>query len=326
MRDFAYARAADADAAVNLLADRPDARLIAGGTDLLGLLKEDIEHPGLLVDISRTALTGVSAGPDGLVLGALTRLSDAAAHPLVRAACPALATALEKSASPQLRNLATLGGNVLQRTRCPYFRAETDLPCNKRTPGSGCAALTGHQRAAGLFGTSDACVATHPSDLAVALAALDATVLVRGARGERVLGIEALYAPADSPPHVEHRLEHAEMIIEIRVPATPLAALSRYLKVRERASYEFALVSAAVAVTVDGGTVSDVRIALGGVGPRPWRLRGAEQALRGGPLTPESVSDALAPELGGARTLPGNAFKVPLVRRTVVRALTGESP
>ncbi|MEU0743270.1 FAD binding domain-containing protein [Streptomyces sp. NPDC006134] len=322
MRDVDYTRVDDPAEAVAVLSRNPGARLLAGGTDLLNLLKEHIEEPGLLVDVSRTPPTGIAEEPDGLTLGALTTLADAAAHPAVRRGHPAVAQALESSASPQLRTMATLGGNLLQRTRCPYFRAETALPCNKRRPGTGCAARTGDHRSAAIFETGTACVATHPSDPAVALAALDTRLRLRGPRGERTLALADLYRMPGDPPHVETRLDHYEMITALHIPSSPLTAASRYVKVRERASYEFALVSAAVAAVVEDGVLTDVRIALGGVAPRPWRLHEAERALRGVEPRPAAVREAVAPAFAAARPLPRNAFKVELALRTVVRALT----
>jgi xanthine dehydrogenase YagS FAD-binding subunit len=324
MRDFRYARADDPSQAVALLAGEPGARLIGGGTDMVNLLKERIERPALLVDISRIPLNQVVDAPTGLHLGALARMSDVAAHPGVRAGYPAVAESLEQSASAQLRNMATMGGNLLQRTRCPYFRAETDLPCNKRRPGTGCAAVAGEHRGTAIFGTSRACVATHPSDVAVALVALDATVHIQGPGAERTVALTDLHRLPGGEPHRDTVLEPDEMIVAIDVPATPLAATSHYLKVRERASYEFALVSAATAVLVEDGVIREARVALGGVAPKPWRLRDAERALIGVPCEPGAVRRAVEPAFAAARLLPGNAFKVELATRTVVRALTGQ--
>jgi len=323
MRDFRYVRAADAPEAVALLAAEPGARLISGGTELVNLLKERIERPPLVVDISRVPLHGVVADADGLHLGALARMSDVAADPAVRIGYPAIAQALAASASPQLRNMATMGGNLLQRTRCPYFRAETDLPCNRRRPGSGCAAITGDHRDAAIFGAGPACVATHPSDLAVALAALDATVSVHGPQRERTVPLAELYRLPGDEPHRETVLDADEMIVGIDVPAGPLAATSCYLKVRERASYEFALVSAATAVRLVDGVIRDVRVALGGVAPKPWRLPDAERALIGMPVEPVAIRRAIEPAFRAAQPLRDNGFKVELAQRTIVRALTG---
>jgi xanthine dehydrogenase YagS FAD-binding subunit len=248
-------------------------------------------------------------------------MSDVAAHAAVRRVYPAIAEALELSASPQLRNMASMGGNLMQRTRCPYFRAETELPCNKRRPGTGCAAREGEHRGHAIFGWSSACVATHPSDVAVALAALDATVQVRGPRGERPIPLVDFYRlPGDAPEH-DTVLAHDELITAIDVPASPLTGRSHYLKVRERSSYEFALVSAAVALAMDGKHIQRARIALGGVAPKPWRLTAAEGALIGMPLEREALRRAVDSAFGEARPLAHYAFKVELAKRTVVQAL-----
>ena len=326
MRDFGYTRAADTAGALAEIG-AADARVIAGGTELVNLLKERIEAPELLVDINGLPLDEIAADEDGLRIGALARMSDVAAHPAVRAGYPVIAQALERSASPQLRNMASMGGNLMQRTRCPYFRADAVLPCNKRTPGSGCAALGEHgqQRTQAIFGWSDHCVATHPSDVAVALAALDATVHVTGPDGDSRIPLAEFHRlPGDTPEH-DTVLPAGALITAITVPASPVAPRSAYLKVRERASYEFALVSAAVAVRVADGVIAEARIALGGVAAKPWRLPDAERALVGVPagdgLDREAARAAIAPAFAGARPLAGNGFKVELARRTVVRAL-----
>jgi xanthine dehydrogenase YagS FAD-binding subunit len=326
MRDFAYTRAGDTGSALAVLdpAAGTGARPIAGGTELVNLLKERIEEPDLLVDINGLPLAEIAAGGDGLRLGALARMSDVAADPAVRAGYPVIAQALELSASPQLRNMASMGGNLLQRTRCPYFRADAILPCNKRTPGSGCAALgeRGQQRTQAIFGASDHCVATHPSDVAVALAALDAQVHVTGPAGTQVIALADFHRLPGDTPERDTVLPEGALVTGITVPASPVAARSVYLKVRERASYEFALVSAAVAVEVDDGAITAARIALGGVAPKPWRLPEAEAALAGVRADDEAaVRAAVEPSFAAARPLPGNAFKVELAVRTVVRAL-----
>ncbi|EWC62357.1 Periplasmic aromatic aldehyde oxidoreductase, FAD binding subunit YagS [Actinokineospora spheciospongiae] len=322
MRDFDYVRATGSDHAIEALAARPGARPVAGGTDLLTLLKDGIEAPEALVDITGTGLGAVEHGPDGLTLGALATLSRVAADPAVRASHPLLVQAVESAASPQLRNMATIGGNLLQRTRCPYFRAETALPCNRRTPGSGCSAVDGEHRAAAIFGWTGHCVATHPSDPAVALSAADARVRVRSAGGERTLALdELLRLPGDTPDR-ETALDHAELITAVEVPALPAGSRSCYLKVRERASYEFALVSCAVVLGVDGRKrISQARIALGGVAARPWRLVEAERALVGVELTAVPVRAAVERSFAAAEALPGNAFKVEVGIRTAVRAV-----
>ena len=321
MVPFTYQRAVDPQSAIAALAADPEAACIAGGTELLNWMKDGIAAPRRLIDINALPLDHIEAGPRGLRLGALARMSDVAAHPAVRRAYPAIAEALELSASPQLRNMASMGGNLMQRTRCPYFRAETELPCNKRRPGTGCAAREGENRGHAIFGWSDACVATHPSDVAVALAALDATVHVLGPRGERAIPVVDFYRLPDDGSEHDTVLVHDELITAIDVPASPLTGRSHYLKVRERSSYEFALVSAAVALAMDGRHIQQARIALGGVAPRPWRLTAAEGALIGVPLERDVLRRAVAGAFGAARTLAHNGFKVELAKRTVVRAL-----
>jgi xanthine dehydrogenase YagS FAD-binding subunit len=321
MLPFTYQRGSDLQSVIAALAADADAACIAGGTELLNWMKDGIAAPRRLLDINDLPLTQIEVGPRGLRLGALARMSDVAAHPAVRHAYPAIAEALELSASPQLRNMASMGGNLMQRTRCSYFRAETDLPCNKRRPGTGCAARQGENRGHAIFGWSDACVATHPSDVAVALAALDATVQVRGLRGERTIPLVDFYRLPDDVPEHDTVLAHDELIIAIDVPASPLTSRSHYLKVRERSSYEFALVSVAVALEMDGTHMQQVRIALGGVAPKPWRLTAAEGALVGVPLARDTLRHAVDGAFGVARPLAHNAFKVELAKRTVIRAL-----
>lgn len=321
MVPFTYQRTADLQSAIAALAADPEAACIAGGTELLNWMKDGIAAPHRLIDINALPLAHIEADSRGLRLGALARMSDVAAHPGVRRAYPAIAEALELSASPQLRNMASMGGNLMQRTRCPYFRAETELPCNKRRPGTGCAARAGENRGHAIFGWSDACVATHPSDVAVALAALEATVHVLGPRGERAIPVVDFYRLPDDRPEQDTVLAHDELITAIDVPASPLTSRSHYLKVRERSSYEFALVSAAVALAMDGKHIQQARIALGGVAPRPWRLTAAEGALIGAPLERDALRRAVESAFGAARPLAHNGFKVELARRTVVRAL-----
>jgi xanthine dehydrogenase YagS FAD-binding subunit len=294
-------------------------RYIAGGTTLVDLMREEVERPRRLIDINRLPLRGVHVEDDALVIGALTRMSDVAAHAATAQAQPLIVEALVEGASPQIRNMASIGGNLLQRVRCGYFRS-LDAPCNKRTPGSGCSAIEGVNSGHAMFGTSAQCVATHPSDLAVALVALDAVVLTRGPHGARRFPVEALYRMPRDTPHLEHTLEPGEMIVEIRVPHGPYARRARYLKVRDRASYEFAVVSVAVALDLDGDTVRGVRLAAGGVGTVPWRLRDAEAVLTGR-SDRAAWHEAATQAVAGATPLSGNHFKVELLRRTVVRAL-----
>ena len=321
METFAFSRPNDLAGVLTAIAE-PGALPIAGGTELLNWMKEGIVAPNRLVDINRlSGLDGIEAGPAGLRIGALARMSDVARHDAVRRDYPAISEALLKSASPQLRNMASLGGNLLQRTRCPYFRAEVELPCNKRRPRSGCAALDGENRTLAIFGGSDACIATHPSDVAVAFAALDAAVEVNGPAGSRTVQLADFHRLPGDAPERETNLQPGELIVAIVVPASPLSRRSHYLKIRERASYEFALVSAAVAIDLEGTRIRSARIALGGVAPKPWRLPTAEEKLRGAPLEPNALRAAVEHAFVEARPRSQNGFKIELAKRTVVRAL-----
>jgi xanthine dehydrogenase YagS FAD-binding subunit len=320
MYPFRYTRASTIDAAIASVAHEPRAAYVAGGTEILNWLKDDVQRAVLLVDINGLPLDGIEVRPDGLRLGGLARMSDVARTPAIRAGYPVLTEALELGASPQIRNMGTVGGNLLQRTRCPYFR-ETSFPCNKRSPGAGCAALDGEHRGHAIFGTSEQCIATHPSDMAVALVALDATVRIQGPSGERRTPLADFHLLPGDRPDRETVLEHGDLIVGVEVPASPFAARSHYLKVRERASYEFALVSVAVAVELVDGIVRSARIALGGVAPKPWRSSAAEAALVGRPFDATSIARAGAAAVEGAQPLRDNAFKIPLTERTVIRAL-----
>jgi xanthine dehydrogenase YagS FAD-binding subunit len=296
------------------------AAYIAGGTTLVDLMKLEVMTPRAVLDISRLALRGISERGGGLYIGALEPMSDVAAHELVTTGYPVLAQALEASASPQIRDMATIGGNLLQRTRCGYFR-DVAMPCNKREPGSGCPAIEGANRMHAILGTSDSCVATHPSDLAVALVALDATVQLTGPVGSRGVPLAAFYRLPGSEPHRENELLPGELIAGVTVPPVPAARHSVYVKVRDRQSYEFALTSAAVAVQVQDGAIAEARVAAGGVGTRPWRLTAVEQALAGAPMRQQAFEEAAALAADGARPLAHNAFKPELLRRTIIRAL-----
>jgi xanthine dehydrogenase YagS FAD-binding subunit len=321
MRPFAYERPEYAGAAVALLAERPEARFLAGGTNLVDLMRLGVETPDALIDITRLGHDAVEELPDGrLRIGATVRNSDLAAHPLVRERYPVLSSALLQGASGQLRNLATTGGNLLQRTRCAYFQ-ETSRPCNKRTPGSGCAAREGEHHNLAILGHSEHCIATHPSDMAVALAALDARVELVGPGGERSLTLDELYRLPGDEPERDTVLEHGELIVAVTLPPLPAARHSRYRKVRERASFAFATVSAAAALTVRDGVVEEVRLALGGVAHRPWRAHCAEERLRGAPATESSFAAAADAELQPAQPLRDNAYKVPLAHRVIVSLL-----
>jgi xanthine dehydrogenase YagS FAD-binding subunit len=324
MHPFSLSRAGDAASAIAAHAQDATAAFIAGGTDLLGLIKDRAVLAQHLLDInSLPDLARIEVLPDGgLRIGALARMSDVAAHADVRRRFPVIAEALLFAASGQLRNMATIGGNILQRTRCPYFRDGDDLPCNKRRPGSGCAALKGLNRSHAIFGWSQACVATHASDVAVAFAALDARVIVRGRDGQRSIPFADFHRLPGDTPERDTALERGDLIVAIEVPAAQEGRASHYLKVRDRQSYEFALVSAAVAVATDGRRIRSARLALGGVAHKPWRLAAAERALPGLSLDDaEALKSAIATSFADARPLAHNAFKVELAQRVVLRAL-----
>jgi xanthine dehydrogenase YagS FAD-binding subunit len=295
-------------------------RYIAGGTTLVDLMRDEVERPERLIDINALPLGAIRADGSDLIIGALARMSEVAAHPDVLHLQPLIAESLIEGASPQLRNMASIGGNLLQRVRCPYFRM-LDAPCNKRNPGSGCAAIDGLNAGHAILGTSEHCVATHPSDLAVALVALGATVRVRSAEGGRSFPVEQLFRLPGDTPHLEHTLLPGELIVEVRVSTGPYARRARYLKVRDRASYEFALVSAAAALDIEGGVIRQARLAAGGVGTRPWRLRASEEALVGKAPDRQAFEAAADLALEGARPLSGNHYKLDLLPRTIVRAL-----
>ena len=321
MNDVDYRRPTAIAEAIRL-GGEPGATYVAGGTNLIDLMKGHVAMPTLLVDVNRLPLSAVTARPEGGIrIGALVRNSDLANHPLVRDAYPLLSQALVAGASPQLRNMATVGGNLLQRTRCYYFYDPAFAACNKRAPGSGCAALGGHQRIHAILGASEACIATHPSDMCVALAALRAEVVVQGAGGERRIPMTRFHRLPGDTPERDSELERGELITAVELPASSFAARSHYLKVRDRASYAFALVSVAAALDMRDGSVRDAALALGGVAHRPWRVVAAEEALVGKPLDDASIADASERLLAGARPLPENAFKVELARRTIARAL-----
>jgi len=319
MRPYSYVRAHDVAVAVATLAEAPNAAFLAGGTNLVDLMKLGIETPDVLVDVRRLTSDRVEDLEDGgLRIGAAVPNSVLAADRKVRTRYPALSQALLAGASAQLRNVATTGGNLLQRTRCVYFY-DTTTPCNKREPSSGCSAIEGHNKNHAVLGASEHCVATHPSDMAVAMVALEAFVNVRGPEGERRIPIEDLHRLPGDEPQRDTTLEHGELITSVDLP--PLAFSSKYRKVRERASYAFALVSVAVALDVRDGVVRDVRIALGGVAHKPWRATKAEEALRDEPASEENFRAAADIELEDAEPLRDNAFKVPLARNVITRTL-----
>ena len=322
MHPFSYANATDMELALRLATTEPSARYLAGGTTLVDLMKLDVEQPTTLIDITALPLAEVVELADGtLRIGAMVRNSDLAQNEIVKRRYPVLSQSLLAGASGQLRNMATAAGNLLQRTRCAYFR-DTAMPCNKREPGSGCSALQGYNRGHAVLGTSEACIATHPSDMAVALAALDARVNVLGTRGERVIPVTEFHRLPGDQPEIETALTAGELITSIEIPRLPFGTTSLYLKVRDRASYAFALASAAVALQIDDGTVRDARVALGGVATKPWRSREAEDALRDRPASLTTYRAAADVALAGAVARRHNAFKIELAKRTLVRALS----
>ena len=325
MKAFDYHVATSAADAVATLSGHPGAAFLAGGTNLIDHMKLGVAAPDLLVDVGRLDLTEVEATDGGGVrIGTNVRNSDLAAHPLIRSRYPMLARALLSGASGQLRNAATTGGNLLQRTRCVYFQDVT-TPCNKRSPGSGCSAIGGYLRYHAILGASPECVAVHPSDMAVAMSALDADVVVEGADGPRRIPMTEFHRLPGDAPDRDTVLDHGELITAVELPAPPTGAVSEYRKVRDRASYAFALVSVAAELSVTGAEITTARIALGGVAHKPWRARRAEEVLVGAPPEPETFLAAADAELADAEPLPGNEFKVELAQRTLVaqlRALT----
>lgn len=323
MRPFNYVRASDPDAAAGAVAANPQAKFLAGGTNILDLMKEDVERPTELVDLTRLKLSEIKPvrGGGGISIGALATNTDTANHPLIRQNYPLLTQAIVAGASPQLRNMATNGGNLLQRTRCQYFY-DTAMPCNKREPGTGCGALQGLNRMHAIFGWSEKCVATYPGDMANALYALDAVVRVRSAGGsERTIPINEFHRLPGDTPEKDNNLQHGELIVGIELPKSNFAKNSYYLKVRDRASYAFALVAVAAALELDGGTIQQARVVLGGVAHKPWRSREAEAALSGKSVSEGSFRQAAEAALKDAKPLAHNAYKVELGKRAIVRAL-----
>ena len=324
MQTFQYSKADTVDKAI---ASGNSGRFIAGGTTLVDLMKLEVEQPKVLVDINPLPLTKIEKLPTGgLRIGAMVRNSDLAWDADVQKSYAVLAQALLSGASPQLRNMATTGGNLLQRTRCVYFREPTagapgGYGCNKRTPGTGCAALGGYNRGHAILGTSDHCIATHPSDMCVAMAALEAVIHIEGPNGKRTIAFADFHMLPGDTPHIENALQPGELITYVDLPKLPESARSAYLKLRDRASYEFALASAAVVARVEGGHIRYIRVAMGGVGTKPWRSHEAEAALNGKAANEANFRAAAAAALAGAKTQPGNAFKVELARRCVVRTL-----
>ena len=319
MYPFRFTKVSDEASALHAAAS--GARYIAGGTTLVDLMRETVERPDAVVDINALPYRDIDLQPSRLRIGALARMSEVAADPGVRQQFPAIAAALDLSASAQLRNMASIGGNLMQRPRCLYFR-DMSAACNRRSPGAGCAAIDGRNRTHAILGTSDACVATHPSDLAVALVALDAQVITRTRDGEQSTAIGDFFRLPGSTPDKEHNLPAGALIAAVEVPARPESRRSGYLKVRDRESYEFAIASAAVALDITAGTVRTARVAAGGVGTVPWRLSAVEKAVTGRPATQETWHTAAARAADGAKPLSENGFKVELIKRTVERQLT----
>lgn len=321
MKSFAYERPGTVTEAVQALADRPTAKVLAGGTNLVDLMRLGVETPSALIDVNRLDFGGIDRTDDGgLLIGAGVRNSDLAAHPLIRARYPALSKALLSGASGQLRNMASTGGNLLQRTRCFYFSDPTK-PCNKREPGTGCSAIEGESRELAILGGSEACIATYPGDMAVALTALEAVIHFETVNGRASAPINDFYRLPGNSPDQDTSLPPGALVIAIELPALAFGHHSTYRKARDRRSFAFGLATVAAALDLDGGNVRDVRLALGGVAHKPWRARTAEVALRGQPATPQSYLEAIRAELAVAQPTKQNAFKVELVERLVVGTL-----
>ncbi|MDO0976084.1 FAD binding domain-containing protein [Mycolicibacterium frederiksbergense] len=319
MRPYRYTMA---DSVTSATANKTSAdAFLAGGTTLVDLMKLEVLNPEQVIDINGLPLTGIAVDTDGLRIGALERMSDVAENPLVRADFTLVSQALELSASPQLRNMASMGGNLLQRTRCSYFR-DLSMPCNKRSPGTGCPAIEGYNRAHAVLGTSDACVATHASDVAVALVAAEAAVELSSSEGERSVSLEQFYRRPGTTPEVENDLSAGELITAITAPRFPAGTRTGYLKVRDRQSYEFALTSVAVAITLRGRVITRARVVAGGVGTVPWRLPAVESLLSGQPAVEATFDAAAAAAATDAQPLRHNSFKPHLLRRAIVRVLT----
>jgi xanthine dehydrogenase YagS FAD-binding subunit len=320
MEPFTIQQPADPRAAIQAGATA-GSKYIAGGTNLVDLMKMYVETPAVLININGLDLHKVESRPGvGVRIGALVRNSDLAHHPFIQNRYPVLSQALLSGASPQLRNMATTGGNILQRTRCPYF-FDVSFPCNKRVPGSGCSAINGYNRSHAILGGSDQCIATHPSDMCVAMAALDASIRVQGPDGERTIPFTEFHLLPGETPEKETMLQPGELITAVELPPLPHSSKSHYLKIRDRASYEFALASAAVILDMESGHIKHARIALGGVGTKPWRATKAEQLLRGRPSA-ELFTTAATAAVEGAKAQSYNGFKIELVKRTLIRALT----
>ncbi|MBW4627349.1 MAG: xanthine dehydrogenase family protein subunit M [Brasilonema octagenarum HA4186-MV1] len=320
MQPFSYKKAGGADNAVALVSPQEQAAYLAGGTSLIDLMKLNVQTPQHLVDINPLPLSKIEMHNNGVRIGAMARNSDVAYDAMIRERYPVLSEALLSGASPQLRNMASVGGNLLQRTRCYYFR-DTAFPCNKRVPGSGCPAIEGHNRIHAILGGSDRCIATHPSDMAVAMVALDAVVQIRGPKGERSIPLVDFHLLPGETPERETVLQHGELIVAVDLPGSPFARRSHYLKVRDRASYAFAMASVATALDIQNGIIRSARIALGGVGTKPWRAYAAEKLLVNKPANEATFQAAANAAVAGSKPQKYNGFKVELTKRTIVRAL-----
>ena len=322
MKTFDYTRVSNPEEAILVINSIDRSKFLGGGTNLLDLMKEGVEKPDHLIDVTRLELGSIEELPDGGTrIGSMARNSDTANHPLIRQRYPVLSQALLAGASPQLRNMATIGGNLMQRTRCYYF-TDINMPCNKRVPGSGCGAIEGYNRIHAILGTSEQCIATHPSDMCVALAALDAVVRIQGANGEREIPFIDFHRLPGDTPEVETELQPGELITAVDLPVNNWANNSFYLKVRDRTTYAFALVSVAAALDIQNNTIQQARVAMGGVAHKPWRSMTAEEILVGKPANEETFRQAAETALSGAQTYEHNAFKVELGKRAIVKALS----
>ncbi len=324
MNPFTYSRATDTNQAVDAIASKPHGKFLGGGTNLIDLMKMGVETPNELLDITRLPLAQIEELPDkGVRIGALARNSDVAEHELIKTRYPVLSEALLSGASPQLRNMATVGGNILQRTRCYYFYDPAFPACNKRKPGSGCGALEGYNRIHAILGQSEQCIATHPSDMCVALAVLDAVIRVRGPKGDRQIPIADFHRLPGITPERDTNLASDELIVALDLPAMPFATRSHYLKVRDRASYAFALLSVAAALDLDSTKkIKAARVALGGVAHKPWRAITVEKKLSGANADEKAFRAAADAELAPAKAYKHNSFKIELAKRSIVRALS----
>ena len=323
MNPFRYQRASAPEEAIHAVAATRGARFLGGGTNLIDLMKANVEHPTVLVDINHLSFTQIASAPDGTTtIGAGVRNSDLANHQIIRTNYPLLSQAILSGASAQLRNMATTGGNLMQRTRCYYFNDTAYDVCNKRNPGSGCSAQIGFNRIHSILGASESCIASNPSDMNVALAALNATIHVQGPKGKRSIAMRDFHLLPGATPHIETALKPDELIISVELPPSKFAQHSYYLKVRDRQSYAFALVSVAAGLELDGSTIKSAGLALGGVAPKPWRSADAEKALVGSPATADTFRKAAELAVAGANPQKYNAFKVELAKTSIVRALT----